>query len=73
MLTIEEFNTLEKHHQELLDLSSEQNKIMDTISNSKGFKWLWDSIITNKYRNARKLAWKYLEEAENLYYSLWNE
>ena len=50
----------------LLDLASEQIKIMEEVNHYNIFRLIWDSFFVHKFDNAAKLADKYHKEVSRL-------
>jgi hypothetical protein len=68
-----EFEKLEKRFDELMDLIDIQLEIMTGINKENPFKFIWHSVITNKFRNASKLSGEYLKESRYILYKLYGE
>jgi hypothetical protein len=65
MNIMEEFDKEESNHNKLMKQIDEQYIIMDKILKGNIFVFMWDMLFGHKYRDANKLAHKYLDEAED--------
>lgn len=70
MLTIKQFDELEKRHQELMQLIDEQLAIVDSVHKMNPIKFMLDHWFYHRSRNAMRMAKKYLREGEKLIDSL---
>ena len=66
MVTVDEFDSIEKRHNELMLLIDEQVEVMKTINGKNWFMFCMDWVFFHESRNAHLLTCRYLEEAKFL-------